>query len=749
MPRGDDRILTEAKARHKRCVEWESAARQHWLDDVKFANADDINGWQWGDSYQDRIDQDRPCLTVNKTRAHLLLLVNDARQNKAAIKYSASGGGATYEAAQILSGLARRIEYQSQATQAYDKGIWDQVQGGIGYWRVNTRYIDEDSMDQDLFIDRIPDALSVYIDPDIEQYDGSDAKFAFIESKCLTEDAEKDYPQIKGQSSRSTFDTMDVWHGSDHTLEIEYFRVLDTKDRLHVLPDGSTMKESDAKDASDALMQMMPGAEGSAVDILRQVSTRSRAVKSTKVEWFKIVGDEIVDRKDTVFDTIPIVRCVGEEFVIEGRMDRRGHVRAMRDPQRMYNYWASAAAEQVALQPKSPFIAPVAAIEGHETVWENANIENKAVLTYNHVDDAGAEIPPPRRSEPPSMAQAFIAGLQQADQQMMMVTGQYPSELGRPGNETSGVAIQQRQRQGDTATYHYIDHQAASIRYTGRLLLQAMPRVYDTERVLQVMAMDGKQSDVHVMPALSEAHKVVPDPQPGPTEPTMQGQKPSPQDQAIENVRTLWNPAIGKYAVEADVGPSFGTQRQEAFNAFTQIVSQNKELMQVAGDLMFKNADFPGADEMAERLRRMLPPQASGGGPSPVEQDLHQKLQTVLQHGGQMAKQADQEQAALQKQIGELQAQLRDKQTKVTTDDYEAETRRLQAVTQADPDAARVLVRSMLSGLLGMPALPVIQAHQAEDALHKQALEDGWPGMPGGPMTPPGVQPPPTQDGAG
>ena len=749
MARGDDKIVAEAKARYERCLDWEGTARQNWLNDVKFANADDINGWQWGDSYKDRVNEDRPTLTVNKVRAHCLMLVNDARQNKATIKYSPSGGGSTYEAAQIFEGLARQIEYQSNAAQSYDKAFWDQVQGGIGYWRVNAKYVDEDSMNQTLSIDRVKDALSVWLDPDIEQYDGSDAKFGFIENKRLTEDAEKEYPEIREGRSKSAFDgSGETWHGSDYTREVEYFRLKYTADKLHVLPDGTLMRENDAKDAEDPLRDMLlkergiddPKKEIKAVELLRSVSVRSREVKDSRVEWFKIVGDKIVDRAETVFDTIPIVRCVGEEFVIDGRLDRRGHVRAMRDPQRMYNYWTSMAAEQVALQPKAPFIGSAESIEGHEGDWEAANIESKAVLTFNAFDDQGRPLQPPARSAPPIMAQAFMSGLGQADQQMMMVTGQYPSELGRPGNETSGVAIQQRQRQGDTATYHFIDHQAAAIRYTGRLLLQALPRVMDTERVLQVLAMDGKQSEVHVDPEMPDAHKVVPDPQP--PEPTMQGQKQSDQDEAIENVRTLWNPSIGKYSVEADVGPSFGTQRQEAFNAFTQIVSQNKELMQVAGDLLFKNADFPGADEMAERLRRMLPPQATGGGPTPAEQQLKQHLDMVMQQGGQMAKQADEEQADLQQKLAAAQAQLKERDAKTENDTYDAETRRLQAVTTADPDSAKVLVRSMLSQMLGMPALPVIQAHQAEDALHKQALEDGHPGLPGGPMTPPGVVPP-------
>lgn len=741
MTKADDKIVQEAQSRFRRCEEYESTARQNWLEDVKFANGDDINGWQWDSAVlDDRLGTNdptataRPCLTVNKTRQHCLLIVNDARQNKAQMKFSPTGGGATYEAAQIYSGIGRRIEYQSQATAAYDKATWDQVQGGIGYWRVVTRYAGDDTMDQDLFIERVADALSVYLDPDIQAYDGSDAKFGFVSDKKLTEDAEKEYPELKGSASKKTLgDEESTWQGADYTRLVEYYRVKESADRLHVLPDGSTMRESDAKDAGDALATMMPapaldGDDAPEVDeqpdpvsILRQVSVRSRAIKSSKVEWFKIVGDRIVERHDTVFETIPIVRVVGEETCIEGRLDRRGHVRAMRDVQRMYNYWTSAAVEFVALQGKSPYIAAAQSIEGYETYWENANTENYSYLPYNHVGENGQELPRPERAQPPVMAQAFVQGMTLSDQQMMQVTGQYPSELGRPGNETSGVAIQQRQRQGDTATYHYIDHLAQAIRYTGRLILQAVPKVYDTQRIIKIMALDGTQSDVHVDPTIPDAHSVQPDPKPEQPDPT--GQMPSPQEQAAESVKTLFNPGIGQYEVEADVGPSFGTQRQEAFNAFTQIVSQNKELIQVAGDLMFKNADFPGADEMAERLKRGVPQQYLGGAPDPQVTDLQQKLQLAMQHAGGMAKDADEQVSDLKRQLQMAQDALKAKDTALDLERYKAETARIAAVGGIDPAAMIPIIRQMVSEVLQTPAVPVIQAHQTEDAMHQAALD--------------------------
>lgn len=705
MSREDDKIVAEAKARWKRAQEWESAARAIYAEDIKFAEADsDHADWQWPGAVMDERGDARPCLVMNKTRQHCLQIINDARQNKAAIKVTPVGDGATFEAAQMLSGLVRHIEYQSQATEAYEAATNSQVRGGIGYWRVETDYAGDDTLDLEIYVRRIADPMTVYLDPDIRQFDGSDAKWGIVFRDRPHDEAEDDYPDTKGMLSSKPYGDTGGWLTDDSVREAEYYRVVQDRDTLHRLDDGTTVTGAVPEGRS---------------------SVKSRKISRPRVEWFKIVGNEVVDREDWPGRFVPLVRVIGEETVIDGKLDRKGHARALKDPQRMYNYWCSAAVEFVALQSKTPYIAPVEAIEGHEEAWVNANTENRAVLTYNHRNDASQEIPAPKRQEPPVMAQAYIQGMEIADNQLLQVSGQYQAELGRPGNEKSGVAIQQRQRQGDNATYHYVDHLAQAIRFTGRIIVDLIPHVYDTPRVLKILQEDSTEQDVHIDPSMPEAHGVVPDPTPPPMDPS--GQVPSEADQAQQRVRTYLNPSVGRYFVQADVGPSFGTQRQEAFNAFEQIVSQNKDLMPVIGDLMFKNADMPGADEISERLKRMVPPQALGG-PGPQVQKLQQQLQMTTQHAQQMAQQADAEVASLKAQIAALQGAAKDKGASVSTADYEAETRRLQAVAAADPQAAQVIIRSMLSGLLGMPAVPVMQAHAAADAAHQQAIAPVPPG---------------------
>jgi hypothetical protein len=712
---GDADIVSEAKNRFERCEKWEADARENALEDARFANGDSVNMWQWSQIVRNARGN-RPMLTMNKARQHILQIVNDARQHKAQVKITPTGGRASYEAAQVFAGIIRRIEYQSKAVDAYSTAIYHQVETGIGYVRVVTDFADDDSFDQEIFIRRIADPRTVYLDPDAKEYDKADMKFAFVFN-----DHERDSWEAKHGKDLNAgpvaLDNTDGWNDKDHVREAEYWRRNEHNDTLHLLTDGSTVRESDLEDGE--LEQLKPHI------------VKSRDVGQPEVEWFRIAGDRIVERKVWLGKYIPIVPFIGEEVVIENRMDRKGHTRALIDAQRMYNYWSSAAVEQVALQNKSPYVATAQSIEGRERDWENANLENKSVLIYNGIDETGQKVERPERAQPPQMAQAYLEGMNIARQDMMMVSGQYEAEMGQPGNERSGVAIQQRQRQGDNATYHYIDNQSKGIRQVGRICLDLIPKVYDTARVMKIMAEDGSDSDIHLVPNAPVAHQQIASTQQGPMPVTPQQADAINSDPNQPDVKTIFNPNVGRYDVMADVGPSYGTQRQEAANAFSQIMQQNPAAFQLVGDFWAANSDFPGADELAERLKKGLPPQYADG-PSAQVQQLQQQAQQMAQQAHQLLGQADSEIAALKQQLAALQLQAKDKAVENTTRDYDAETKRLQTVAQADPAAAQVIIRSMLSQLLGMPALPIMHEHIAADTQHAQSLMPPDPEADGG-----------------
>ncbi|HXA24021.1 MAG TPA: portal protein [Acetobacteraceae bacterium] len=702
---GDAEILREAKARWERCHTWYATATANAKADSKFSAGDQYNNWQWDQTVQ-KARGDRPCLTHNKVRQHNLQIINDARQHKAQIKVTPTGGRATYEAAQIFSGIIRRIEYQSKAIDAYSTAFFHQVDAGYGVIGVETDFADEESFDQEIYVRRKNKPRTIYFDPDARDYDKADGRFAFEFN-----DTPRDLYEAengKSDSPINTFDNTDDWSDKDHVREAKYWRRSNDNDTLHLMTDGSTIRESDMADGE---------LEARKPDIVK-----SREISAPEVECFHIVGNRIDKRQAWLGKYIPLVPVIGEETVIDNVMDLKGHTRALIGAQQMYNYWSSQAVEQVALQTKSPWTASTRATEGHTNQWDSANTASWSVLYYNDIDDNGQPIERPTRVDPPVMAQAFLQGMNIAREDMMMVSGQYQAEMGQPSNERSGVAIQQRQRQGDNATYHFVDNQAKAIRQVGRILLDLIPKIYDVARVTKIMAEDGSDSDVHIVPNAPDAHQHVVMTPNGPQPVTPQQADAIDADPDQPNAQVIFNPTVGSYDVEADVGPPFGTQRQEAANAFSQIMQQNPAAFQVVGDFWAQNSDFPGADELAERLRRGLPPQYKAGAPDPAVQQLQQAMQQSQAQAHELLGKADGEIAALKQQLQTAQLAAKDKGAGNEIADYQAETERLKAVAAADPVAAQVIIRSLLSGMLGMPALPVMQEHSAADAEHAQAI---------------------------
>lgn len=638
---GDDKIIAEAKRRFKQCEDWESRARKLFLEDIKFANADSDNGYQWPNDIRRTRDVDqRPCLTINKTRQHNLQIINDAKQNKPRCAVRPVGNGATYDAAQVFEGIFKHIEYISNATVAYDTATSFQVQGGIGYWRIVTDYLGNDNFDQEIFIRRIKDPLTVYIDPDINELDGSDARFGFIFDDMPLDEFRSAYPEYRDKGGQAALGNSDGWIDKQHIRVAEYYRRAENKDQLISFTDPRTGKQQLLKRGN--IPQEIIDA------VVDNPSTRVRELKTWKVEWYLIIGDEIAERRDWAGEYIPIVRIIGEETIINGELDRKGHTRAMRDPQRMYNYWSSSAVEHVALQSKTPYIAAVSAIENLESYWESANTINHAVLPYNALDDDGNPIPPPQRADPPVMATACIQGLQLAQNEMHMVSGQQEESFGKESNVVAGIAIQERQRKGDNSTYHFIDNLAIGIRFTGKILLDLIPKIYDTPRVLRIIGEDGEETHVQLDPQAAQAHAA------------------QEKTEVQEHVSAIFNPNVGRYDVEADIGPAYATQRQQAFNAISQILAQAPDLNGIIGDLLFKAADFPMAEKIAERLERMVPLQAKGEGPPPAVTELQNQLKHMQGMLAQMAQ-----------ELGEERLRLKAKDQQKDIDVYEAITKRM------------------------------------------------------------------------
>lgn len=677
-----DEVVQEAHDNWKLTNDREAFCRARFKDDFRFAHGDADNHFQWDDRDRNiRANDRRPALTINKTRQHNLTIINDARQNKPGIKYMPSGQGASYDSAQVWMALARRIEANSCASDAYLCGVENMVNGGFGYLRVTTDYVAPDSFEQEILIKRIPDPLKVFLDPNTVERAKADMKFGLILEDIPKKIFEKKYPKLAEKAKMGPFAS--GWVSDVSVRVAEYYRVEEEADTLwQVFSDSAPPFVAYQSQISDDLIRKWK-ADGFAA--------RSRKTFRKKIAWYYIVGNDVEEDNIWPGIYIPIVPFIAEEVVIDNVLDRKSHTRALKDPQRMYNWWSSASIEFGALQTKTPWLAAAEAVEGFENDWEQANRQNKAVLFFNAFGEGGMQIPPPQRIEPPVAAPVAISGMEIAGREMEMVSGQYSAQMGAPGNERTGKAINERQRAGDRSTYHYIDAEAVAIRQVGLIILDTAPRIYEPGQIIQILGEDGKTQEIQIDPQMQESLR-------------------DEKDEDGEVIARFFNPNVGKYDIVADVGPGYATRREETFNALVLLLTQAPQLANVIGDLLFRAGDFMYADEAAKRLNRMVPPEALGKGPTQKEQMMMMQMQQLQQLLGK-----------LQQENAEAKIKLKGRNEKRDVDIYNAFTQRLkvlqdQGLSQQEHALATVqLMRDMMNDSLDASQQSVDKALLGEE----------------------------------
>jgi hypothetical protein len=654
-------IIARAQDNFKSCLDWEALSRQRFRDDMRFLFADSDNQDQWEPAVKARRHMaTQPMITINKVHTHWLMIVNQMKENKPSIQVHPTNGEASYEAAQIYEGLIRHIEYKSNAKVAYDIASEQQVGGGIGYVQVITKYADDSTFDQEIFIKEIPDALSVYLDPHIKKRDGSDAKYAFIYEDMPRREFERKYPNIKVPTSNGN----QQWVTKDIVKVATYYEKETRKEWLYSITndDGSVkfMRESDITIEERKLFNEIIRTGGEGID--------RRRIDKHVIKKYLIGGTEVLEKGIWPGTYIPIARQVGEEVIIEHRLDRKGIVRYMKDAQRAYNYNASAALEYGALQSKSPYIAPVDAINGLENYWATANTENHAYLPYNNLDEQGNPVPMPQKAPAPMGAPVYMDGMQTANMEMMMTSGQYDQTFGEQSQELSGVSIDKRINQGNRATFHFQDAQANTIQFVGKIIIDLIPKIYDTKRIVRILGEDGSEDQIMVDPQARQA--------------IIQNEQ-----EAEAKIQTIFNPNVGKFDVVAECGPSYDTKRAEAFDAMTGLLKAQPALSQVIGDLYMGSADFPGADKLQERMRNWIPQSILGTGPSEQEQQMMAQLQASQQAIQELTQQLNEKQSliAIEKQRADIDAlnhlALRyENERQDSIQAFKAETDRLKAI---------------------------------------------------------------------
>ena len=625
----DEDIWLECAARQKLSADAEGTNRTKGIEALKFRWGD-----QWPDiARNDRKLDDRPCLTVNHTDVVCTRVENQLRQQRPRIKVRPVSD-ATVDSAAKVGGLIREIESRSNASIAYDAGVAFAKDIGWGYWRIGSEYCHERSFNQQLKIIPIDNPFGVYDDPSSVMPAGEDRNWIVIADDMPRPEYQRLYRGAENCEYRfveAPGDFVLDWESRTHVRLAEYFRIFEKPDTLYLFSDGSIKLESELNPKKADIKAIL-----AAMQI--QVAN-SRPTTTREVQWFKLNGRKIVDRRILKGKYIPIVKCLGNKLRMNGQIWRKGMIQNLMDPAMMYNYWRTAQTERLALAPKAPWTAYEQVIDGHPE-WNDANRKSYSVLVGKAATGPNGEtLPLPSRQPPAPVEQGFAEAVAGAEHDLMSVAGM-PQENPEITSRIVGgnKYLQRRQGMQDLTHFQYYDNQTYSIMWTGIILLDLAPYYYDTERVLHIIGEDGQ------------------------TEQVTFNERERGEDGALTGkTNNQW--LVGKYDVVMDTGPGYATKREEAAENMVEVMNTplGEVIVKTGPDIVLRNMDFHGADELADRAAVATP-----GATDKIVKGLPKQAQTII---GALQAQLQQAQQSIQQLSMEIKYKSGIQDSKNAADD--------------------------------------------------------------------------------
>ncbi len=569
MPVSKEEFLQIMRRRFQEAETAENENRLAALDDLRFVHNYKQAQWPAGDQQTREVDR-RPILTHNLLRKFMRSMIGAMKQTRPSIKVLPVDNKSDLLTAQIRTDLIKQIEkdIESPAEQAYDKAYEGAVGNAFGFMRILPRYEKNESFNQKLQIRRVANPFTVHFDPSASTFLRTDANYCFVNTTYSRDEFKRKWPDADpGTEWQTMGESYEKWFMSDTVRVTEYFYKVPARKIIAQLDDLSIVEITE-KVTAEAIAKAG-----------RQIR-KQKVIQSSRYMWAKVSGNDVLEEpRPWPGKFIPIIPVYGDEVNIEGKRVLFSFFRDAKDPQTMYNFWLTAATEIVALSPKTPYIGTARQFKGHEKKWNQANVKNYSFLEYNA--DPKTKMPP-RREQPSMVPAGHVTMMNIAEKNIMGTSGRFEASLGQQGNERSGKAIRLRQAASDQSSFSYLDNFHQSLLFTGYQLVDLIPSIYDTARIVRLRGVDDAVKFEEINTPYYD-----------------------PDSDSIKIANDL---SAGDYDAELDVSPAYASRRQEAVESMIELIQYIPNAGPFVADLIVKNMDFPGSQEIAERLKSLSQP---------------------------------------------------------------------------------------------------------------------------------------------
>jgi len=519
---------------------------------------------QWEPEILSRMTN-RPRYTFDKCTSIVDQISGELAQAEFAIKCKPAGDGATNALAKTHDGLLRNIQNVSKASDIYIDSAQRTLECGLSGWRVDHDWFDDDSFYQDLFIREIPNYIDrVWLDPNHEKPDASDARWGFVLDPMEPDDYYTEFPNGGGESVSETLTSNVYWYKKEAIVIAEFWYRKQTNRTLGLLSNG-------------AIVEIDEKFETIRDELEQQGITVQQERKSKKSRFWvrKFDGTKwLTKAKETVFSTIPIIPLYGNFKVSENKIVYQGVVEKLMDSQRVYNYARSRQIEEGALAPRAKYWMTKEQAKGHGNKLSTLNTNADPVQFYNHIDG----VPPPVQQGGAQINQGLQQTAQDASADLNEIAGLFSANMGQdPNYMQTGAAIERLQNKGDSSTYKWFRSLERAIARTGDIIVRAVPLVYDQERIVRIVGPDDVEEDVLIN------QKII--------------------DQQTGRPVIVYDLSRGKYDLTCSAGPAFQNRQDQVVKTVTTLAQVDKSILDIGADILLKNMNAPGMDEIAARKR--------------------------------------------------------------------------------------------------------------------------------------------------
>ncbi len=607
---------------------------------------------QWEDSVTEKWTG-RPRYQLDRTSPVIDRVASDLEQMEFGGSVTPFGGDASDDVADTIMGMIRTIDNMSNSAEIYQSAGRRLATSGFAAWLIRTDWADIDAFDQDMIIMPLINAIDrVWIEGAAYATKPSDIKGAFVDTFLSNEEYKQQFPEGSAMSVANDRQYNFYSNPPEGVTVTDFYYIKTEQKQLYLMTNGKVYDGETYAGIAESLKErgIVPAREPRARNIPKAYMRKLDA------------GGWLTGEQELPFSFVPVIGCWANKSVLENKIRFEGEVKRLMGPQRIYNYGASRDLSDGALAPVEKTAMTPKQAKGHEKQNSRLNTANDPLFLYN--PDPEAERP--YKTGGPQPNAQLATSIARAAEDIQAISQSFDPVQGNGISGHSGRAYEILTQNSNSSSYKYIKALKSSLQWTYEIVVDAIPRVYDTKmRQMRLTNNDGTTKDVAINEEVISA------------------------DGKSRHVAN--DLSQGRYSFKVSAGPSYASKAAETVDVLTKWAQVDPSLLAEGGDIIYKNMQQEGMEQIAARKRKSM----IEAGQIPEDQLTDEEREKIIKQTQDQQDQPPSEMdratvGVLMAQMQELQSQSEERINKMQIDMLEQQRKMFETQLKAQKQEADI-----------------------------------------------------------